>query len=33
MTYLGNVTSSIKDDVLLSVYIKNYGIKLCMQKM
>lgn len=33
MTYLGNVTSSVKDYVLLSVYIKNYGIKLCMQKM
>lgn len=31
MTYL-TVNYSIKDDVLLSVYINNYGIKLCMQK-
>ena len=32
MTYLGKVANSNKD-VLLSVYVKNYGVKICMQKM
>lgn len=32
MTYLGKVANSNKD-VLLSVYVKNYGVKIFMQKM